>query len=236
MHFHLPKPLHGWRAFVGEVAIIVLGVLIALAADEAVETLRWHHQVLLGEGELKSPIERDLTNAARRATEAPCVARRLGELSVLLERAQAVGRLPAIGSIGEPPRGPWTFQTWDALVAAQVVAHMPQKKMMAYSLVQRITAYLSQMDDLEADEWTTLSTMQGPGRRLSDTEAEQLRLTLAHAAEANRQTARSGHILRERIRDYDMADPGTFAAADKAAAARAAQANICQALSKPTTR
>ena len=26
MHFHLPKPLHGWREFFGEVAIIVLGL------------------------------------------------------------------------------------------------------------------------------------------------------------------------------------------------------------------
>ncbi len=26
MHFHLPKPLHGWREFVGEVGIIVVGV------------------------------------------------------------------------------------------------------------------------------------------------------------------------------------------------------------------
>ena len=33
MHIHLPKPLHGWRAFLGEVGIIVLGVLIALAAE-----------------------------------------------------------------------------------------------------------------------------------------------------------------------------------------------------------
>ena len=34
MHIHLPKPLHGWRAFVGEVSIIVLGVLIALSESE----------------------------------------------------------------------------------------------------------------------------------------------------------------------------------------------------------
>ena len=32
MHFHLPKPLHGWREFAGEVGVIVLGVLIALGA------------------------------------------------------------------------------------------------------------------------------------------------------------------------------------------------------------
>jgi hypothetical protein len=28
--FHLPKPLHGWRQFAGEVGIIVIGVLIGL--------------------------------------------------------------------------------------------------------------------------------------------------------------------------------------------------------------
>jgi len=32
MHFHLPKPLHGWREFAGEVGIIVIGVLIVLGA------------------------------------------------------------------------------------------------------------------------------------------------------------------------------------------------------------
>ena len=32
MHFQVPKPLHGWREFAGEVGIIVVGVLIALAA------------------------------------------------------------------------------------------------------------------------------------------------------------------------------------------------------------
>lgn len=231
MHFHLPKPLHGWREFVGEVGIIVVGVLIALAADETVETFRWRHQVELGEEELKAPVERDLGNAAQRVIEANCVARRLSELSALLEHAQSEGRLPVIGPIDEPPKGPWTFQTWDALVAGQIVAHMPQKKMMAYSDVERIAAYLSQLDDLEADEWTTIGTMQGPGRRLSDTEAEQLRLTIAHAAAVNRNTARVGNNLRARIRDYGLADPSTFARADKAAAARAAQANICRPLS-----
>ncbi len=30
MHLHLPKPLHGWREFPGEVGIIVIGVPLAL--------------------------------------------------------------------------------------------------------------------------------------------------------------------------------------------------------------
>ena len=44
MHVHLPKPLHGWRAFVGEVGIIVIGVLIALAAEQVAEDWRWHRK------------------------------------------------------------------------------------------------------------------------------------------------------------------------------------------------
>ena len=45
MHFHLPKPLHGWREFAGEVGIIVIGVLIALGAEQAVEAVHWRHKV-----------------------------------------------------------------------------------------------------------------------------------------------------------------------------------------------
>src|SRR5690349_7590032 len=45
MHFHLPKPLHGWREFAGEVGIIVIGVLIALAAEQVVEGLHERSQV-----------------------------------------------------------------------------------------------------------------------------------------------------------------------------------------------
>ena len=39
MHFHLPKPLHGWREFAGEVGIIVVGVLIALAFEQVVQSI-----------------------------------------------------------------------------------------------------------------------------------------------------------------------------------------------------
>ncbi len=38
MQFRLPKPLHGWRAFAGEVGIIVIGVLLALGAQQLVES------------------------------------------------------------------------------------------------------------------------------------------------------------------------------------------------------
>jgi len=44
-HPHLPKPLHGWREFLGEVGIIVIGVLIALGAEQGVEAVHHRSQV-----------------------------------------------------------------------------------------------------------------------------------------------------------------------------------------------
>lgn len=49
MHVHVPKPLHGWRAFAGEVGVVVLGVLIALGAQQLAEWVHWkgkQHEIL----------------------------------------------------------------------------------------------------------------------------------------------------------------------------------------------
>jgi hypothetical protein len=59
MHFHLPKPLHGWREFAGEVGIIVIGVLIALSAEQIVQTLQWREKVRHAEQAMRLELAED---------------------------------------------------------------------------------------------------------------------------------------------------------------------------------
>src|SRR5213083_2377884 len=40
-----PTPGHSWRAFLGELGVVVLGVMIALAAQQVVDTLHWRGEV-----------------------------------------------------------------------------------------------------------------------------------------------------------------------------------------------
>ena len=40
MYMQLLKPLNGWRRFAGEVGVIVLGVLLALGAQQTVESIQ----------------------------------------------------------------------------------------------------------------------------------------------------------------------------------------------------
>jgi hypothetical protein len=39
MDIHKPKPVHSWREFLSEIGVVVLGIVIALSGEQAVETL-----------------------------------------------------------------------------------------------------------------------------------------------------------------------------------------------------
>ena len=48
MDIHKPKPWRGWPALFKEIGTIVIGVLIALAGEQIVETLSWRHRTAEG--------------------------------------------------------------------------------------------------------------------------------------------------------------------------------------------
>lgn len=99
MHFHLPKPLHGWREFAGEVGIIVVGVLVALSFEALVDDLKWRAKVNEARTELRHELGHNFALLDNRIAEQECVARRIAELAPIITRASASGRLPPLGWI-----------------------------------------------------------------------------------------------------------------------------------------
>ena len=73
MHFHLPKPLHGWRAFIGEVGIIVLGVLIALGAQQIAESIHERYLAREAEDHIRLELAYDSAFAAERIAIGDCM-------------------------------------------------------------------------------------------------------------------------------------------------------------------
>jgi hypothetical protein len=220
--------VHGWRELLKEIGIIVIGVVIALGAEQTVETIHWMYQVDTGDAALKEAFVREVDNMALRKAQSDCIAQRLGFLSQTVERAADSGQLPALGAIGHPPYTPWTIGAWDALVANDTVSHLPRKKMLDYVQIAQRTAVLSGMSDRENDQWTILDSMVGPGRRLSDVEAEQLRMTLAQAAESNRLMQRTSGRLWELVKATGLVEPSDFDDAMKRATLGKASTAICR--------
>jgi len=227
MDIHKPKPWHGLREFLKEYAIIVVGVLTALGAEQAVEALHWGHQAQTGEVALKAAFVHEAGNAAERLALDGCIRQRLAVLSGVVQRATEDGRLPPLGAVGNPPYSPWTVGAWDALVASQTVLHLPRDKMIAYIKVVTTTKYLSGLSDEEKAQWTILATMSGPGRRLSDAEAEQLRIALAQAAASNSSMHRVSANLADALSATGLVSASDFAQAAKAAATGQSKDPVC---------
>jgi len=70
MDIHKPKPVHSWREFLSEIAVIVCGILIALAGEQVVEAFHWRHEVEAQREALRSEARDNLSAAAYRKAEA----------------------------------------------------------------------------------------------------------------------------------------------------------------------
>lgn len=112
MRIRLFKPLHGWRAFSGEVGIIVIGVLIALGAEQVVQTFNQRREMR----ELRAAVDNEIayglgTYDARLKQEA-CVEARLAELGQWLQGWRGGRPKMLVGTISAPRSGPPHTSVW----------------------------------------------------------------------------------------------------------------------------
>ena len=163
MHFHLPKPLHGWRAFVGEVGIIVIGVLIALAAEQVVEWLHWRNEVADARRALDREVAYDLGAVEKRQREAPCIDRRLREIRSLLTGSTSGLRSGSRPPLGQPQLWRPRTDVWQVAVAGQAAEHMRLTTRLGYAGLYGGLQWYAQKAEDETDAWSVLAELDDPG-------------------------------------------------------------------------
>jgi len=84
----MPRPREGWRTFAGEVGVIVLGVLLALGAQQVVENIRVEGEVRTFRETVDQEIAYNLWIYRGRDIQTECTDRRLRQLARWLDRAQ----------------------------------------------------------------------------------------------------------------------------------------------------
>lgn len=134
MRVKVPKPLHGWREFAGEVGIIVLGVLIALAAQQLVETVRGNSQAREFRQAVDDELAYDLGSYKQRLLLSPCVEARLAELDRVIASYRA-GRPTAMHGLSRLPVG-FSLRTsvW-AGRTDEVVSRLPLSTRLSYASI-----------------------------------------------------------------------------------------------------
>jgi len=213
MQFHLPKPLHGWREFSGEVGIIVIGVLIALAAQQVVEDVRNRAQVRQSEDSLKDNFGRFVTFTAELDAYAPCIAARATELRGLIDRSAAAHRLPRVGTIPQLTPHPWQIDTYSAMVASQAITHVSHSQAILYSRVAMSAIDLYGDGKVEWSDWGLLASLSGEPRSYGEAEEAQDRIVLARAVHEDSVMRVIADNTADRIRRTGLLDSYEFDAA-----------------------
>ena len=128
------KPIHGWRAFWGEVGIIVLGVLIALGAQQVAEAINWRHEVTGFRDAVRDEMGENLDSYPYRAKQKPCIKARLDELQLWLDGWRGGRGFALTGPIGVPVSRVIRTSVWDSTDPA-VLAHVPRDERIEYSFL-----------------------------------------------------------------------------------------------------
>src|SRR5947199_9951872 len=159
MHFHVPKPLHGWREFVHEVVIIVLGVLIALGLEQGVERARWARQVHDARTALHREMAFDLAEVADRGRVAACVERHIAEAQRRIDALAATGSVPPGATNLETPGRLILVGDYDAQQAAQNLVHFPPDELSALGLWYDQMRSFREWINVEGGAWVGLSLL-----------------------------------------------------------------------------
>ena len=184
MQVHLPKPLHGWREFAGEVGIIVIGVLIALGAGQLVEVIHQRQQAAQAEDSIRNELGFNLGRLKSRNEIHQCVDRRIEEIQTLLDGAADHPDIVTPSWIGRPQY--WTFASsrWQAESQAGGAALVDSARLASYAIMYaRMQDMLDEMT-FEQTDWAKLRTLEHV-RRLEPAAAFELNETLHDARYRN---------------------------------------------------
>lgn len=176
-HLHVPKPIHGWRQFFNEVAVITVGIGIALGGEEVVTAWNEHRYASKSFEAIKDEVEVNLGRMQARIGTADCIDQRLDQVAAYIEHPEGKKRPTWVGR----PQV-WAMQT-SAVSAARSYGSLtvlPREDQMTISTVY---STMDQFADIEKDEqwaWAELRAIT-EDREVTDADQASLRQAVQRA-------------------------------------------------------
>ena len=143
MDLHKPKAVRNWRELASEIGIIVVGVLIALTAEQVVQWWHWQQKVESAHAAMDQELGRMLSYSIESSRLGKCA----DPYVDALEAAILKGDSHAIDNLRNAPPfagRPWRSTAWQSAMSTQVADHLKPEDLKLY-------AYLfTSVDDIRA--------------------------------------------------------------------------------------
>jgi hypothetical protein len=186
VHVHLPKPLHGWREFIGEVGIVFLGVLIALGAEQLIETWHWSHKVSEVRANLVTEMRDDNgAVAAGIITRSLCADEVLDRMVQAMDRNADRQEIAAIARTYPILSGTFDNQAFAVAQSSETLLHGSEDELVDWGGEY---GYLPVLSTTLQREWESAAVFQswsGRHGRISDAEEQRALDAIGTARAAN---------------------------------------------------
>lgn len=178
------------RGFIGEIAIIVIGVLIALGADNIVSTLRDKAASAEARATIRDELAENLGRMVERDATRNCIDARLDQLARHLDASDEGAAQPALKWIGRPQVWPMLDSRWQATASAGKASLLSSKEQGDFGAIYANIRDFQDNQQTEQLAWAQLRAMAGR-TRLPPQESAMLRVALQNA----RYAAWQSHII-----------------------------------------
>jgi hypothetical protein len=131
------KSVHSWKELLSEIGVIVIGVMIALGAEQAVETIHWSHKVADAEVAMGRELSSDLGYAAGQVALKDCAAKYFDRMEAAI-RDHRQDTFRGLAAMTPPFNShPWVEESWTAAIGSEIPDHISREKLSAYAIAFR---------------------------------------------------------------------------------------------------
>lgn len=180
MRFRLPKPLHGWREFAGEVGIIVIGVLIALAFGQIVQSLHDRSSAEQAREAIRAEVRENLWWLEFRGRYESCIGKMLSELDDVETQARTGQPTPRLKGVYVQVHAKITSLRWDANAQAGRASLFSEDEQRNLGNMYFTTEEFRTSQAEEEVVWAKLGFLNGL-QRLTPVDVHDFSLLLAQA-------------------------------------------------------
>lgn len=203
------KIINWWRSergrkWAGELANIILGVLIALMLGAVATWIGWKIDVADARQSIGEELGEIAGQGKYRERAYDCVERKLDSIATILDSAEQGGRLPPLGELREPGWLSWSNGVWTSVIGADIGSHLSRSELDNLAGVYEMLDIISGRSADEIVTWTKLYAIVGPGRAISPDEIRDLRADVTDARAQNRQIVAASIRIQQSIDAFDL--------------------------------
>ena len=176
------KPPHGWNAVAWELAIVTLGVLIALAAQQIVQAAQNRSTARETRAEVTDELNSDLMSIALRQSIEPCIDRRLSELRAVVTEWEKTGSFESPKWVSQSPPIEIELSRYDAALSAGRLALLSGEEQYRMGAVAARIRKFNEWQFAERVPWGQLRALQFGAAALSGQDQATIRSALQDAA------------------------------------------------------